>query len=111
MCKLFFSLFLFLEYKFLVESPTKVAIKTEFSKLFPIFFPMNNHILIRCPPLWVVSVANWFYEGGAQKSPPTENQLLKKKTDQKICLNRRKSVILQRDKDTLLRTFVNKNEN
>lgn len=79
MCKLFFSLFLFLEYKFLVESPTKVAIKTEFSKLFPIFFPMNNHILIRCPPLWVVSVANWFYEGGAQKSPPTENQLLKKK--------------------------------
>ena len=48
---------------------------------------------------------------GAQKSPPTENQLLKKKTDQKICLNRRKSVILQRDKDTLLRTFVNKNEN
>ena len=78
MCKLFFSLFLFLEYKFLVESPTKVAIKTEFSKLFPIFFPMNNHILIRCPPLWVVSVANWFYEGG-QKSPPTENQLLKKK--------------------------------
>ena len=83
MCKLFFSLFLFLEYKFLVESPTKVAIKTEFSKLFPIFFPMNNHILIRCPPLWVVSVANWFYEGAAQKSPPTENQLLKKKNGPK----------------------------
>ena len=82
MCKLFFSLFLFLEYKFLVESPTKVAIKTEFSKLFPIFFPMNNHILIRCPPLLVVSAANWFYEG-AQKSPPTENQLLKKKNGPK----------------------------
>lgn len=82
MCKLFFSLFLFLEYKFLVESPTKVTIKTEFSKLFPIFFPMNNHILIRCPPLWVVSVANWFYEGGS-KSPPTENQLLKKKNGPK----------------------------
>lgn len=83
MCKLFFSLFLFLEYKFLVESPTKVAIKTEFSKLFPIFFPMNNHILIRCPPLWVVSVANWFYEGGLKKAPPTENQLLKKKNGPK----------------------------
>ena len=81
MCKLFFSLFLFLEYKFLVESPTKVAIKTEFSKLFPIFFPKNNHILIRCPPLWVVSVANWFYEGGS--TPPTENQLLKKKNGPK----------------------------
>lgn len=78
MCKLFISLFLFLEYRFLVESPTKVAIKTEFSKLFPIFFPVNNHIIIRCPPLWVVAVANWFYEGGS-KSPPTENQLLKKK--------------------------------
>lgn len=82
MCKLFFSLFLFLEYKFLVESPTKVAIKTEFSKLFPIFFPKNNHILIRCPPLWVVSVANWFYEGGSKK-PPTESQLLKKKNGPK----------------------------
>ena len=78
MCKLFFSLFLFLEYKFLVESPTKVAIKTEFSKLFPIFFPMNNHILIRCPPLWVVSVANWFYEGGAKK-PPYRKPIVKKK--------------------------------
>ena len=111
MCKLFFSLFLFLEYKFLVESPTKVAIKTEFSKLFPIFFPMNNHILIRCPPLWVVSVANWFYEGGSKKPPYRKSIVKKKKTDQKICLNRRKSVILQRDKDTLLRTFVNKNEN
>lgn len=83
MCKLFFSLFLFLEYKFLVESPTKVAIKTEFSKLFPIFFPMNNHILIRCPPLWVVSVANWFYEGAQKSPPPTENQLLKKKNGPK----------------------------
>lgn len=79
MCKLFISLFLFLEYRFLVESPTKVAIKTEFSKLFPIFFPVNNHIIIRCPPLWVVSAANWFYEGGSKKSPPTENQMLKKK--------------------------------
>lgn len=78
MCKLFFSLFLFLEYKFLVESPTKVAIKTEFSKLFPIFFPMNNHILIRCPPLWVVSVANWFYEGGSKK-PPYRKPIVKKK--------------------------------
>ena len=48
---------------------------------------------------------------GAQKSPPTENQMLKKKIDQKICLNQRKSVILQTDKDALLRTFVNKNEN
>lgn len=48
MCKLFFSLFLFLEYRFLVESLTKVAIKTEFSKLFPIFFSVNNHIIIRC---------------------------------------------------------------
>lgn len=74
MCKLFFSLFLFLEYKFLVESPTKVAIKTEFSKLFP----MNNHILIRCPPLWVVSVANWFYEGGSKK-PPYRKPIVKKK--------------------------------
>ena len=46
---------------------------------------------------------------GAQKSPPTENQLLKKK-DQKICLNQKKNVILHRDRDTLLRTFVNKNE-
>lgn len=110
MCKLFFSLFLFLEYRFLVESPTKVAIKTEFSKLFPIFFPVNNHIIIRCPPLWVVAAANWFYEGGSKKSPPTENQMLKKKKDQKICLNQRKSVILQTDEDTLLRTFVNKNE-
>lgn len=82
MCKLFISLFLFLEYRFLVESPTKVAIKTEFSKLFPIFFPVNNHIIIRCPPLWVVSAANWFYEGGS-KSPPTENQLLKKKNGPK----------------------------
>mgnify|MGYP007098454395 CR=1 FL=1 len=80
MCKLFISLFLFLEYRFLVESPTKVAIKTEFSKLFPIFFPVNNHIIIRCsqinadlrPPLWVVAVANWFYEGGSKKPPPTE---------------------------------------
>lgn len=79
MCKLFISLFLFLEYRFLVESPTKVAIKTEFSKLFPIFFPVNNHIIIRCPPLWVVAAANWFYEGGSKKSPPTENQMLKKK--------------------------------
>lgn len=111
MCKLFFSLFLFLEYKFLVESPTKVAIKTEFSKLFPIFFPMNNHILIRCPPLWVVSAANWFYEGGSKKPPYRKSIVKKKKTDQKICLNQRKSVILQRDKDTLLKTFVNKNEN
>ena len=51
MCKLFISLFLFLEYRFLVESPTKVAIKTEFSKLFPIFFPVNNHIIIRCPQI------------------------------------------------------------
>lgn len=74
-----FTLFLFLEYRFLVESPTKVAIKTEFSKLFPIFFPVNNHIIIRCPPLWVVAAANWFYEGGSKKSPPTENQMLKKK--------------------------------
>ena len=49
---------------------------------------------------------------GAQKSPPYRKSIVKKKkTDQKICLNRRKSVILQRDKDTLLRTFVNKNEN
>ena len=79
MCKLFISLFLFLEYRFLVESPTKVAIKTEFSKLFPIFFPVNNHIIIRCPPLWVVAAANWFYEGGSKKSPPTENQMLKKR--------------------------------
>ena len=78
MCKLFFSLFLFLEYKFLVESPTKVAIKTEFSKLFPIFFPVNNHILIRCPPLWVVAAANWFYEGGSKK-PPYRKQIVKKK--------------------------------
>lgn len=82
MCKLFFSLFLFLEYKFLVESPTKVAIKTEFSKLFPIFFPMNNHILIRCPPLWVVSVANWFYEGGSKK-PPYRKPIVKKKNGPK----------------------------
>ncbi len=78
MCKLFFSLFLFLEYKFLVESPTKVAIKTEFSKLFPIFFPKNNHILIRCPPLWVVAAANWFYEGGSKK-PPYRKSIVKKK--------------------------------
>lgn len=64
-----------------------------------------------CPQPQGVSVANWFYEGGSQKSPPTENQLLKKKKiDQKICLNQRKSVILQLDKDALLRTFVNKNE-
>lgn len=111
MCKLFFSLFLFLEYKFLVESPTKVTIKTEFSKLFPIFFPMNNHILIRCPPLWVVAAANWFYEGGSKKPPYRKPIVKKKKTDQKICLNQRKSVILQPDKDALLRTFVNKNEN
>lgn len=81
MCKLFFSLFLFLEYKFLVESPTKVAIKTEFSKLFPIFFPKNNHILIRCPPLWVVSVANWFYEGGS--TPPYRKPIVKKKNGPK----------------------------
>jgi hypothetical protein len=47
---------------------------------------------------------------GALKSPPTENQLLKKKIDQKKCLNQRKSVILQTDEDTLLRTFANKNE-
>ena len=78
MCKLFFSLFLFLEYKFLVESPTKVTIKTEFSKLFPIFFPMNNHILIRCPPLWVVAATNWFYEGGSKK-PPYRKSIVKKK--------------------------------
>ena len=78
MCKLFFSLFLFLEYRFLVESPTKVAIKTEFSKLFPIFFPVNNHILIRCPPLWVVAAANWFYEGGSKK-PPYRKSIVKKK--------------------------------
>ena len=51
MCKLFISLFLFLEYRFLVESPTKVAIKTEFSKLFPIFFPVNNHIIKGVPRL------------------------------------------------------------
>lgn len=82
MCKLFFSLFLFLEYKFLVESPTKVAIKTEFSKLFPIFFPMNNHILIRCPPLWVVSATNWFYEGGSKK-PPYRKSIVKKKNGPK----------------------------
>lgn len=82
MCKLFFSLFLFLEYKFLVESPTKVAIKTEFSKLFPIFFPMNNHILIRCPRYgWFLSPIGFMR--GAQKSPPTENQLLKKKNGPK----------------------------
>lgn len=78
MCKLFIALFLFLEYRFLVESPTKVAIKTEFSKLFPIFFPVNNHIIIRRPPLWVVAVANWFYEG-AQKSPPYRKPIIKKK--------------------------------
>ena len=78
MCKLFISLFLFLEYRFLVESPTKVAIKTEFSKLFPIFFPVNNHIIIRCPPLWVVAVANWFYEGGSKK-PPYRKSIVKKK--------------------------------
>ena len=86
MCKLFISLFLFLEYRFLVESPTKVAIKTEFSKLFPIFFPVNNHIIIRCsqinadlrPPLWVVAVANWFYEGGSKK-PPYRKPIVKKK--------------------------------
>lgn len=83
MCKLFFSLFLFLEYKFLVESPTKVAIKTEFSKLFPIFFPMNNHILIRCPPLWVVSVANWFSVGGLKKAPPYRKSIVKKKNGPK----------------------------
>lgn len=82
MCKLFFSLFLFLEYKFLVESPTKVAIKTEFSKLFLIFFPMNNHILIRCPPLWVVAAANWFYEGGSKK-PPYRKSIVKKKNGPK----------------------------
>ena len=79
MCKLFISLFLFLEYRFLVESPTKVAIKTEFSKLFPIFFPVNNHIIIRCPPLWVVAAANWFYEGGSKKSPPYRKPNVKKK--------------------------------
>lgn len=78
MCKLFISLFLFLEYRFLVESPTKVAIKTEFSKLFPIFFPVNNHIIIRCPPLWVVAAANWFYEGGSKK-PPYRKPNVKKK--------------------------------
>lgn len=86
MCKLFISLFLFLEYRFLVESPTKVAIKTEFSKLFPIFFPVNNHIIIRCsqinadlcPPLWVVAAANWFYEGGSKK-PPYRKSIVKKK--------------------------------
>lgn len=32
-----------------------------------------------CPQPQGVSVANWFYDGGSQKSPPTENQLLKKK--------------------------------
>lgn len=74
-----FTLFLFLEYKFLVESPTKVAIKTEFSKLFPIFFPVNNHIIIRCPPLWVVSAANWFYEGGSKKPPYRKPNVKKKK--------------------------------
>lgn len=82
MCKLFISLFLFLEYRFLVESPTKVAIKTEFSKLFPIFFPVNNHIIIRCPPLWVVSAANWFYEGGSKK-PPYRKSIVKKKNGPK----------------------------
>lgn len=90
MCKLFISLFLFLEYRFLVESPTKVAIKTEFSKLFPIFFPVNNHIIIRCsqinadlrPQLWVVSVANWFYEGGSKK-PPYRKSIVKKKNGPK----------------------------
>lgn len=36
-----------------------------------------------CPQPQGVSVANWFYDGGSQKSPPTENQLLKKKKDPK----------------------------
>ena len=63
-----------------------------------------------CPQLWVVSVVSWFYEGGSQKPPYRKPIVKKKKIDQKICLNQRKSVILQRDKDTLLRTFVNKNE-
>ena len=81
MCKLFISLFLFLEYRFLVESPTKVAIKTEFSKLFPIFFPVNP-CQSACPPLWVVSAANWFYEGGSKK-PPYRKSIVKKKNGPK----------------------------
>ena len=83
MCKLFFSLFLFLEYKFLVESPTKVAIKTEFSKLFPIFFPKNNHILNKVSPAMGGFCRQLVFCRGAQKSPPTENQLLKKKNGPK----------------------------
>ena len=47
---------------------------------------------------------------GAKKPPYRKPIVKKKKIDQKICLNQRKSVILQLDKDSLLRTFVNKNE-
>lgn len=44
-----------LEYKFLVNSTAKLAIKTESPKLFPIFFPqippvlpLNNYFKINC---------------------------------------------------------------
>ena len=48
---------------------------------------------------------------GAKKPPPYRKPIgKKKKIDKKIWLNQTKKVILQLDKDSLLRTFVNKNE-
>lgn len=32
-----------------------------------------------CPQPQGVSVANWFYEGGSQKSPPYRKPIVKKK--------------------------------
>lgn len=52
-----------LEYKFLVNSTAKLAIKTESPKLFPIFFPrkflqsfpLHNHIINGIPTVFFIS--------------------------------------------------------